>query len=862
MVCFRQEKEMGEKTNLNYLLGMSIFLVLILHTVATGRVTTVDDDGPADFNTIQAAIDDANDGDIVIVAPGEYKESISYYGKAIILKSEAGPYHTVIRATGGSVVTFNSGETQEAVLEGFTLTGGTGTRHNWIMSGGAIFCINGSSPKIARNIITANTAEGGGVGPGAGGGAIYCENSHIAIVGNIITKNSTHSSGGAICSINSQPIIANNTIIENSCWYGGGISSQNSEPIIINSIIYRNTPTDLSGIQPSQVFYSNISQEGFDGINGNISEDPIFLDQETGNFHLLPDSPCIDAGTNDITIDLLIDIDSKPRIWDGDLDSISVADIGAYELYVPTREAPNILYKPKVDFGSAILAESYLQKMARVWNMGAQNLLIESIRIEAADACDFRWFTKEPLPISVSLLKYVDIYLEFCPTTPGKTSWAEVAILSNDPNQPCSRISLRGHLQGVIHVPRDYTTIQAAIDASENSDIIIVAEGTYYENISFNGKKIKLISEEGPYGATIDGSRRGTVVSIGSDAIVSGFRITHGEGWSGGIYCSGSNIEISGNLIEENESDPGEGGGIYCGGTNIIIKENTIKNNETVDGSGGGIYCDGSNVRIENNFISNNRGGMGGGVLCRGGHINIKGNIIMGNLGIHGGGIYCCGSNETITNNIIFRNSASGGGGLGYGGNPNFICIGNTIVENWAYHGGGICCEGIYEGDISIIKNCIVYGNTAEHGNDLFDDYAFWYGGPDSIPSQLFYSLLSQPEYCGINNNICADPLFIDPENNDYRLQLNSPCIDSGDPNSPLDPDFTRADIGAIYFEQSTCNRSDLYHDDFINLKDYAIFANNWLKTGEGILGDIYEDNKVEYKDLEILADNWLYGCD
>jgi len=45
-----------------------------------------------------------------------------------------------------------------------------------------------------------------------------------------------------------------------------------------------------------------------------------------------------------------------------------------------------------------------------------------------------------------------------------------------------------------------------------------------------------------------------------------------------------------------------------------------------------------------------------------------------------------------------------------------------------------------------------------------------------------------------------GNPLFVDPMNDDFNLQETSPCIDAGDPNSPLDPDNTVADMGALYF--------------------------------------------------------------
>ena len=67
--------------------------------------------------------------------------------------------------------------------------------------------------------------------------------------------------------------------------------------------------------------------------------------------------------------------------------------------------------------------------------------------------------------------------------------------------------------------------------------------------------------------------------------------------------------------------------------------------------------------------------------------------------------------------------------------------------------------------------------------------------------------------------NIDADPQFTDPENGDFSLQSNSPCIDAGDPNSPLDPDGTRADMGAYYYHQEailgcTNPNADNYNPD------------------------------------------------
>ena len=65
-----------------------------------------------------------------------------------------------------------------------------------------------------------------------------------------------------------------------------------------------------------------------------------------------------------------------------------------------------------------------------------------------------------------------------------------------------------------INVPGDYTTIQAAIDAAQTGETVLVAPGTYFENINFKGKAITVKSTSGPGVTTIDGGNSGTVVTF------------------------------------------------------------------------------------------------------------------------------------------------------------------------------------------------------------------------------------------------------------------------------------------------------------------------------------------------------------
>ncbi len=181
-----------------------------------------------------------------------------------------------------------------------------------------------------------------------------------------------------------------------------------------------------------------------------------------------------------------------------------------------------------------------------------------------------------------------------------------------------------------ITVPGDYTTIQAAIDASTDGDEIIVSTGTYVENITTNGKNILLRSsdptDESIRNSTvIDGNASGCVVTFDgteqATCILSGFTITNGNGY--------------------------DGGGIYGHSTLATIQNNTITNNSTYPKGGGLCWCDGT---IQNNRITENSAYYGGGLSgCDG---TIQNNTIKGNTaGSEGGGLDAC--NGTIQNNTI-----------------------------------------------------------------------------------------------------------------------------------------------------------------------------------------------------------------
>jgi hypothetical protein len=165
------------------ILCLSLFLSLTsLMQAATINV-------PADQPTIQAAINVARNGDIVMVAPGTYFENVNFSGKAITVRSASGPKVTIIDGGNiGTVVTFNSGETFSSALRGFTIQ--HGQAGSAVDGGGGVY-VNNASPEIIGNVITHNTACGNGAG-------MDLEFSRAVVLNNVIENNAEEGcTGGA-----------------------------------------------------------------------------------------------------------------------------------------------------------------------------------------------------------------------------------------------------------------------------------------------------------------------------------------------------------------------------------------------------------------------------------------------------------------------------------------------------------------------------------------------------------------------------------------------------------------------------------------------------------------------------------------
>ncbi len=304
----------------------------------------------------------------------------------------------------------------------------------------------------------------------------------------------------------------------------------------------------------------------------------------------------------------------------------------------------------------------------------------------------------------------------------------------------------------ILHIPDDFSTIQQGINASVNGDTVLVAPGTYYENINFNGKSIVVASyylttRDTSYIAqtVIDGNQKGTVVTIasGEDSTTAlcGFVITNGyiEDFdyttkiASGIMCGNhSSVVLSHLIVEKNnifESNINRVSGIGCfDNSNLTMEFVVLRENEER-----AMICrDSSKVKIFNSSVYNN---SGGGIYCEDCGITINDVTIRDNISKSGGiGIFARYSNLVIKNSKILRNkgnligitSLSSTRGAGICVWDSKLDIDNVRIESnsgfageFGSHGNGMFCYN----SLVNIKNSYVASNTSTFSSTLM------YGG-------------------------------------------------------------------------------------------------------------------------------------
>jgi hypothetical protein len=549
------------------------------------------------------------------------------------------------------------------ILTNCTFTG------NSADDGGGIYGSSTNSPILTNCTFRGNLAGecGGAVCNGAsgdGGGSPTINN--CLFIGNRAGKN-----GGAVHNgPHSNTILKRCTFSDNSASNGNALACNSSDQkhpsdLEITSCIFWDGGNEIWNNDNSTISinYSDV-HGGWLG-EGNIDADPCFVDAVKGDCRLLLDSPCIDTGDpNFIAEPNEKDLDCKPRVMDGNNDSIAIVDMGAYEFkeswyWYVDDDAPN--------------------------DTGPGNPDVSDPVEDGTSAHPF-----DAIQEAIDVTRSGDTVIVLDGTYTGTGN--------RDIDFNGKPITLRSE-NGPDNCIIDCQDSGRGFYLNNGEDQNSILDGFTIKNGNVSGRD------------RLDDCGGGIYCGGQSSPAIRNNRIIANKATiGGGVYCSGETV-VRNNLITHNTATF-SGGGVYCS-RHAVIEQNTITDNVTA-GEGGGVECYEWNT-VANNVISRNSADRGGGIWTWEDYPStIVGNLISENWAEQaGGGIGVSWDYYTvIAGNLIVYNATGGSGGAIYLASDSSLIINNTIVGNTATSGGGIV--NLYWE--ATVTNCIVWGN----GDDLF----------------------------------------------------------------------------------------------------------------------------------------------
>jgi len=745
---------MTRENSLKVLILTAMAVCAMLCAVSDGRTIYVDDNGPTNFATIQAAVDDANDGDVVIVKPGRYtgdsNRDIDFKGKAITVRSTDPNDSNTVAATvidcGGTQQEphrgfhLHTGEGPNAIIAGLTIMNG------YADLGGAIHCGGNTSPLISRCVIRSNrvTSGGGGisvvgqtriewctiVGNSAVsveyasfpcGGGVCCSGSPI-ITHCLISNNSADWEGGAIYyGGGGTALIENCVIAGNRGFEGGGVCITGGKMTIGHCTIANNQPTGIwsefggceVSISHSIVWHNATKWRPEIGIS--IAPFlPFFVKVSYNNIEggqvavpLLPEDECyLEWGPNNISeYPLFADANQE----DFHLTTLSPCiEAGDPCLFLAVGEV-DIDSQPRVngdrpDIGAYEFAfvDPFIgvssPKLTFYSEQGGPNPRTQALLVRNLGGGTMKWMAEENC-----------VWLEVSPQqgeSSGQASELKVnvnSILLNRGIHTCEilvhseqaaniskTIAVELRNRGTLQVPADYAQIQAAIDAAVDGEEIVLAPGTYTG-----------------YG-NMDIDFRGKAITLRSiapdDAAIVARTVVDCQGCYRAFFFHSQEgpesvlrgITITGGMGRNERFGPGTsrrcGGGIYCVNSSpTIIQCRIVGNNAT--------------ERLSSGLL-----GVGGGIACQAMSKPLISQCLISNnsAGEFGGGLVCRNSGPTISY-CRFMGNDCGNEGAGIYSNGGLQIESCEITGNFAGgNGGGVLCKGNLT-----VEQCLIVANRA-----------------------------------------------------------------------------------------------------------------------------------------------------